>query len=55
LQSEEIASEYQSPKNRVQRALLREVSLTPAPIPVTRLWTACTRVKTRELQMQIFD
>jgi hypothetical protein len=34
--------------------LLPEFELLSAPIPVTRLWTRCTRLKIRELQMQSF-
>jgi hypothetical protein len=34
--------------------LLHEITLLPAPIPVTRLWTSCTRLKIRGLQMQTF-
>jgi hypothetical protein len=34
--------------------LLREFGLLSAPIPVTRLWTPCTRLKIRELRMQSF-
>jgi hypothetical protein len=34
--------------------LLRESAATAAPIPVTCLWTACTRLKIRGLQMQSF-
>jgi hypothetical protein len=34
--------------------LLHEVVRSSAPIPVTRLWTPCTRLKIRGLQMQSF-
>jgi hypothetical protein len=34
--------------------LLREIVSLSAPILVTRLWTCCTQLKMRELQMQIF-
>jgi hypothetical protein len=34
--------------------VLRAIVPAAAPIPVTRLWTACTRLKIRELQMQSF-
>jgi hypothetical protein len=30
--------------------LLRELAAPAAPIPVTLLWTACTRLKIRQLQ-----
>jgi hypothetical protein len=35
--------------------LLRKFVPEPAPIPVTGLWTACTRLKIRELQIAISD
>jgi len=34
--------------------LLRDPAAPLAPIPVTRLWTGCTWLKIRELQMQSF-
>jgi hypothetical protein len=34
--------------------LLREPAPAAAPIPVTHLWTACTRLKIRGLQTQSF-
>jgi hypothetical protein len=34
--------------------LPREFGLRSAPIPVTRLWTACTHLKIRGLQTQSF-
>jgi hypothetical protein len=33
----------------------KELCSSAAPISVTRLWTACTRLKMRGLQIAIFD
>jgi hypothetical protein len=34
---------------------LRKINSSSAPNPVTRLWTACTRLKIQMLQSAIFD
>jgi hypothetical protein len=39
---------------RVRRGVRAKLRNAFAPIPVTRLWTGCTRLKTRELQAMIF-
>jgi hypothetical protein len=47
-----------SPTSNLQNphlaCLLREIVRSAAPIPVTRLWTPCTRLKIRGLQTQTF-
>jgi hypothetical protein len=42
-------------KTRVWRGLRTRLPPALAPIPVTGLWTGCTRLKTGELQVAIFD
>jgi hypothetical protein len=49
-----IHSKGRNRENALLVHLLRELASRPAPIPVTRLWTRCTRLKIRELQMQTF-
>jgi hypothetical protein len=41
-------------KRRIWRAFAPELLLEPAPNPVTVLWTACTRMKTRVLTIAYF-
>ncbi|MGA2374686.1 MAG: hypothetical protein ABSF72_04150 [Candidatus Sulfotelmatobacter sp.] len=41
-------------KSRVRPAFCAKPAELPAPIPVTCLWTRCTWLKIRELQMQSF-
>jgi len=41
-------------ETRVRRGVRAKLQNAFAPIPVTLLWTGCTRLKTRELQAAIF-
>jgi hypothetical protein len=41
-------------ETRVPHGFCAKFGIALAPIPVTRLWTGCTRLKTRELQAAIF-
>src|ERR1700729_3776017 len=49
-----VANLTQIAETRVLHGFCATSCITPAPIPVTRLWTGCTRLKTRELQAVIF-
>jgi hypothetical protein len=42
------------PETRVPPAFLRETVFAVAPISVTRLWTACTQLKTNHINMRTF-
>jgi hypothetical protein len=44
----------QTVKSPVWHAFRAKMLHPSAPIPVIRLWTGCTRLKIRELQMQSF-
>jgi hypothetical protein len=44
------------PAKPVRRSLFSgKIARATAPNPVTALWTGCTRLKMRLLQMQVFD
>ncbi len=44
-----LSSVTSSRENPWLESVLRDLASSLAPIPVTRLWTTCTRLKRREL------